>query len=195
MASAAEPRELALLSKAARALSQAKSLDEVLGIRDRAEAARVYVQAAKLGTSLYNDAAELKLRAERKAGEFLAVTVTAGNPQLLHDATIVSLAELGVEKTQSHRWQQIASVPEKDFDAHLEVTRDAGKEITTASVLRLARGESPERDNWTIGDVLRALTAAAHRIFDKCPEQDRETMAYKLRALGDEILENGDLGT
>lgn len=192
MAAAAEPRELALLSKAARALSQAKSLDEVLSIRDHAIAAQVYVRAAKLGLGMQNDATEIKLRAERKAGEFLALMPKHNGDPLSHDVT--RLSELGVERMQSSRWQRIASVPEKDFESHLEATKSDGKEITTASVLRLARGEPEEQDPWAIGDVLRALTHAARRIFDKCPEADRETMAHKLRSLGDEILENGDLG-
>jgi hypothetical protein len=57
-----------------------------------------------------NKAAELKIRAERRAGELLAGTVTAGNPQLSHDVTI-KLDDLGISRKQSSRWQQEASVP------------------------------------------------------------------------------------
>jgi len=64
---------------------------------------------------MQNDCAEFKIRAERKAGEFLR------DPNLnkgfkgnqysgkLHDVT--NLKDMGVERIQSHRWQKIASVP------------------------------------------------------------------------------------
>ena len=59
-------------------------------------------------------AADLKLRAERKAGEMLrAMPKHNGDPRL-HDAT--RLADVGVTKIQSHRWQQVAAVPEFEFD-------------------------------------------------------------------------------
>ena len=42
-----------------------------------------------------------------------------GEYQRLHDATVApSLTELGIERTQSHRWQAIASIPEPDFEQH-----------------------------------------------------------------------------
>ncbi len=44
------------------------------------------------------------LRAERRAGEMLAVQVRAGNPQLSRDETI-ALADAGITRAQSHRWQ------------------------------------------------------------------------------------------
>ena len=59
------------LSTARQALIEARSLDDILQIRDIAEAARTYARAAKLGLDSQNEAAEIKLRAERKAGEIL----------------------------------------------------------------------------------------------------------------------------
>lgn len=63
--------ELVKLDQATRMLAEAKTLDEVKHIIDIAEAARVYARAAKMGLEIYNHAAEVKARAERKAGEFL----------------------------------------------------------------------------------------------------------------------------
>ncbi len=65
--------------------------------------------------------AEIKLRAERKAGELLSKTVKVGNPHLLNDARI-GLGELGINPSQSSRWQQAASVPEAEFEARPFVT-------------------------------------------------------------------------
>lgn len=193
MAATASSNGLANLSKAARALAVAKSFDEVLEIRDKAVAAQAWIRAAKLGVDMLNDASELKLRAERKAGKYVGDNTPGSGRQKKGSSEEPFLEQCGISKKQSHIWQQLASVPEETFESHVETTKDSGKELTTASVLRLARGEPAEREDWTIGDVIRALSGAARRIFDKCPEQDRETMAYKLRALGDEILENGEL--
>jgi hypothetical protein len=63
---------LSRISEARKALTAAKSLDDVLQIRDQAEALRVYVKAAADSLEAANAAAEIKLRAERKAGEMLA---------------------------------------------------------------------------------------------------------------------------
>jgi hypothetical protein len=78
-----------------------------------------------------NDLAELRLRQERRLGEMLAEMVHAGNPQLSHGATI-GLADVGVTRTQSSRWQRAASLPTDDFEGHITATREAGRELTSA---------------------------------------------------------------
>jgi len=78
------PSPLAKLSAAIQALADAKTLDQVKHIMDVAEAARTYARAAKLGLEAANHAAEVKLRAERKAGELLRQLerASAGRPQI-----------------------------------------------------------------------------------------------------------------
>jgi hypothetical protein len=73
------------------------------------------------------EAAEIRLRAERKAGQVLIEMGERGertdrghNTKLeLRNAT-PTLADLGVTKTQSHRWQEIAKVPERVFEKYIE---------------------------------------------------------------------------
>ena len=60
---------LAKLTRASKMLAEAKTLDDVLKIKDLAQAAETYARAAKLGLEAQNNAAEVTLRAERKAGE------------------------------------------------------------------------------------------------------------------------------
>jgi hypothetical protein len=66
-----------------------------------------------------NDAAEIKLRAERKLGELLGAIDKdrGGNFNRSQPATgsskPVRLQDLGVSKSQSSRWQAIAAVPEQ----------------------------------------------------------------------------------
>jgi len=116
---------LAKLGNTTRALAEAKSLDDIRQIRDIAEAARTYARAAEMGIEAQNHAAEIKLRAERKAGEFLAEMELSkgsqgqlnGNPNF--GGRIVeppkndtpTLTDLGINKSQSSRWQTIATLP------------------------------------------------------------------------------------
>ncbi len=64
-----EPREIMLLSSAQRALAEARTLDEVKDLRDKAVAVKAYAKKAQLGKHLVVDASVIKLRAERKLGE------------------------------------------------------------------------------------------------------------------------------
>ena len=109
-----EMTELVKLEGAQRALAEAKTLDEIQQIMDNATAFKAYAKAAKMGIEMQNDCAELKIRAERKAGEFLAEMPKnsgakgSGSNQYevrLHDTTTPTLSEFGIEKTQSHHWQ------------------------------------------------------------------------------------------
>ena len=60
------------LTMARTLLAEAKDMDDILKVRDISEAARTYAKAAKLGLESQNEAAEIKIRAERKAGDLLA---------------------------------------------------------------------------------------------------------------------------
>lgn len=137
------------LSIARNMLAEAKSLDDILHIRDFAEAARVYAQAAKLGLENQNEAAEVKIRAERKAGEMLAKMPMneGGRPSetsnvMLPVIDTPTLADLGIERMQSSRWQTIASLPEDVFEEHIQEVKAEGKELTSAGLVRVAKFES-----------------------------------------------------
>ena len=67
-----ESTALAKINQASLALASAKNLDDVLRIRDQAEALRIYIKAASDSLQAANAAAEIQLRAERRAGELLA---------------------------------------------------------------------------------------------------------------------------
>jgi hypothetical protein len=67
------------------------------------------------------EAAEIRLRAERKAGQVLILMAVKGERDAgrggdrkspTHDEPVI-LADLGVERNQATRWQEIARVPEE----------------------------------------------------------------------------------
>jgi N6-adenosine-specific RNA methylase IME4 len=128
------------VTEAKRLLAKATDLDDVLNIRDQAEAARVYCKAAGAGLEAQNLAAEVKIRAERKAGECLAaMDGKGGHGGSRKSSCTMKLEDLGITKTQSSRWQQEASVPEEQFEEWVADTKDTAKELTSAGLQRLGR--------------------------------------------------------
>lgn len=126
---------LAALRHAYSMLEKASSLDEVKNIRDKAESLRHYCEAAGMGLVMQNRCAELKLRAERKAGEMLASADLKPGPKKDAD----TLSAIGIKQHQSSRWQRIASLPEDDFEGYISDAVDHGRELTTAGALQKAR--------------------------------------------------------
>src|SRR5271170_4337468 len=100
------------------AIAIAKNVEEVKLIRDKAEAVRAYARQAKNKT-LEIDAAEIRIRAERKLGELLAVMPKAtgakgvGTPKsaLVRREHTATLKELGLTMDLSARAQRLAALP------------------------------------------------------------------------------------
>jgi hypothetical protein len=132
--------ELVLLDQASQALAEARSLDEIKTIRDKAEAVRKYAQSASMGLDVQNRAAEVKLRAERQAGKLLAqLMLRGGDRRSKGHRDRLKLDDLGLTANQSKRWQLQAKVPEDLFREHIKNTCKEGKELTSAGLMRLAK--------------------------------------------------------
>lgn len=109
------------------AIEQIETPGEAARIANLAEAARKYAKKARLGLDVQNHAAELKIRAERKAGELLITMAKNGQRQLRgyregisHDAIFLpTLADLNILPDQSSRWQRIARIRPDVFEARL----------------------------------------------------------------------------
>jgi hypothetical protein len=118
---------LANYNAAKRALSVAVNIDEVKDIRDKAVALRTYAMQAR-DRVLIDHATEIRLRAERRAGELLrdmeknkGARGSGSNQHELrsHDATTPKLNDLGLNKSQSSRWQELAALDANDFEERI----------------------------------------------------------------------------
>jgi hypothetical protein len=111
------------------ALQACHDVDEVKDIRDKAQAMAAYAKQAN-DTQLVEWATEIKVRAERRAGEMLSTMKMNGarhdaannlktGPKS-HDTTSgATLESIGISKTQSSRWQKLAAIPETQFRGRL----------------------------------------------------------------------------
>ena len=126
------------------ALATAADLRQIKDLRDRAEATRRHAKAAALGLEMQNQAAELKLVAERRAGKLLAGIPLHGGDRKSGHQDDMRLRKLGISQNSSSRWQQEASLPEEDFQQYLQQTREAGKVHTSQDLLGLARVHARE---------------------------------------------------
>jgi hypothetical protein len=121
-----------------RAIDAAYKVDEVKDIRDKAVALEHYARQAR-NTEAEQRACEIRLRAERRAGQLLKKVEKAkgalrrGNTMSPRGDDASTLANLGVSKKQSSDWQKLADVPDQQFEAALA---DPTAKPTTAGIIR-----------------------------------------------------------
>lgn len=143
---------------ACRALADAKAVDEVKDIRDKAEAMRAYAHQAK-NRELEVDAAEIRMRAERRLGELIRAQKegpglatgggdTSGGSRKAPPQEPPTLAQAGIDKKLSSRAQKLAAVPEDQFEGMIGEWRErVGKENERVTTNLLKAGERERRDS------------------------------------------------
>ena len=124
---------LVLYNAACHALAEAHRVDEVKDIRDKAVALQIYAQQAK-DRELVEHATEIRMRAERRAGELLREIEknkgargqlrgrdsSGGRKRQPPEDTTPKLSDLNVTKSQSSRWQRLADLDYETFKARVE---------------------------------------------------------------------------
>jgi phage N-6-adenine-methyltransferase len=139
--------DLVKYDAACKALAAAKSVDEVKLIRDKAQAIAAAARIAK-NHGLEIDAAEIRIRAERRLGEMIAeqkatVGLNPGGRPTKTPTTKVgvspSLEQAGIDWKLSSRSQAIAAIPEASFEATLSEHREAQQAVTAKTLETLAR--------------------------------------------------------
>lgn len=117
------------------AIAACHGVDEAKDIRDKARAIEVYAQQAQ-NFEAERKACEIRIRAERRAGELLKEMKEMGQRQKPGDTRPAAdsrvarlsstsempkppaptLKDLGITRDQSSKWQQLANVPEAEFE-------------------------------------------------------------------------------
>jgi hypothetical protein len=191
-------------------LAETADIGQILDIRDQAEALRGLAKKQRRGLEAQNKAAVLKIEAERRIGQLLAeMELDRGAVSRSQRATArtVKLAELEMTKSESHRYQRVAAIPQVVVDRYFAASRDAHQEITTAGLLRFAerhaerigserepRGSrSVERSGprqLKIDEAVDLLTRTVAGIARRWPPGEERLLAATLRDLADDFEVN-----
>jgi len=140
---------LALYDTMCRAIAEAHEVDEVKDIRDKALAFEVYARQAQ-NTEAEQYACEIRLRAERKAGALIQVMdkAKAGRPPANNPSPAArdfrgapTLGDLGISYDQSSQWQQLADIPDDQFEAALTAS---DRKPSTAGIIAAATPPKPD---------------------------------------------------
>lgn len=130
---------LVALAEGKRWLAEARDVLTVVDFRDKAKAVEHYLRQRDDSVAAAIDAAELRLRAERRLGELLDDQLRHQGGKPGHDEPVSTYRSLGVEPTAGKRWQQAAAVPELLFNALVQDARTAQDvdRLTSTAVRRL----------------------------------------------------------
>ena len=174
---------------ACQALAAARTVDDVRQIRDAAEAMRAYAKQAK-NRQLELDAAEIRIRAERRVGELIAAQKASvglarpGRPKNGSDvdpiATPATLAEAGIDKHLADRARRLAKLSEPDFAAHVATWRGRVESETERVTKHLFR-EGDRADKRA--RPIPALPAGQFRLLYADPPWRYEHVVTESRAI------------
>jgi hypothetical protein len=96
--------------------------------------------------ALQNQAAEIRIRAERRAGELLVDMQTSGERQAKERgrptkvSSPTTLPKLGITRDQSSKWQRLARmIDDATFDKAVAQAKENDGELTTSGLLRAIR--------------------------------------------------------
>lgn len=177
---AGELSDLGLYDQARALLAQAKAVDEVKAIQDKAAALREYARRAADRTLLI-DATEIIFDAERKMGEMLiaqrqTVGFNCGSRGQLRgrdeSGTTVSeapvderpkLAEVGITHKHSSRAQRLAALSPKDYQARIDAWRAevaAGQVRVTVDLMKIGAEQQQREARRKLAIDLSNATAA-----------------------------------
>jgi len=161
---------------AKQAIAEYKTVDEVKDFRDKALAIEAYAKQAN-DLDLERDAAIARVRAERKCGELLSEMEKAKGggdrkSEKYHpsqDATgdpsgNKTLAEMGVTKDQSSKWQQLARVPDKEFEEAINLP---GTIPSANHLLKRDKKKEPRMNPQALWLWGRLVDMESNGLFDK----------------------------
>jgi hypothetical protein len=147
--------QLVRYNAACKALAEAKAVDEVKDLRNKAEAIRAYAKQAK-NKQVETDAMEIRIRAERRLGQLIIAqketiglnvgTRGAGRPKKggsfeepPKKDDRPTLADVGVDKKLSSRAQNLAALSSDQFETEVIEWRERVQKHDERVTTKLAR--------------------------------------------------------
>lgn len=139
--------------QAKRAIAECKNIDELKQIRNKAQALKAYAKQARESLEVQNNVAEIKIRAERRIGEFSKeLPIGRGKVKMTpHDGESFKtdiLKQAGIRHAE--RYEAIANLPEKDFEEHIKRVKQSNEELTTVGLIKLARQDTKSKYRKTL---------------------------------------------
>ena len=167
------------------ALAECKAVDEVKAWADKAAAMQAYGRMAK-DKSLEVDAAEIRIRAERRLGEMIGSQKAGpglhkgGNPNFStarDQREVATLADSGISADLSSRAQKVAAVPPEQFENEIKewrgrVTKEGARvsarlQAAGAKALKEAPDLSALNDAFDDSDVLADLQSQVAQLTEQ----------------------------
>jgi hypothetical protein len=177
--------ELMRYEAARRALAEAHRVDEVKDIKDKAEALRHYARQ-RSDNELETRAAEIKLRAIRRIGE-LSRELEKSQPRENNGRLATSgktakakiLKEAGLSTSTAHRCEQIAEIPQAEFEHYIETKTTQRQSVSSKKrLLRCLGGRSGAKRR----------SSAFSRIIDRSMRALGSSMSFWLIRPGNTAL-------
>ena len=136
------------IEQARRALEQARTIEDHLNVADAASMIEGAMKRRGVGVETMNEAASIKLQAERMVGRMLTEAAEQGKrskggrpPKTGNGGQLVldTLDDLGIKKNDSSKWQKMARLSDEDFDELFQECQHNSDELTQALILRIVR--------------------------------------------------------
>ena len=153
----AESRDLLDEERAKAYLARADRPDVVKDLRDRAGSIQLYLRRQGATEASIRHAANIKVRCERRLGELTRdATKAPPGPQPKPDrphsrsgsvakvdrSATPTLADQGLDKRDVSKWQRLAELPEKKFEAKLGEMAAAHVQPSTSRILGSVKQET-----------------------------------------------------
>lgn len=146
--------QLLRVERARQLLAECREIDGALEIKSKAKAVERYLREKRAARDSVLDAQEIAVRAERRIGQLTAVMETAApgrKPEISPDSGPIpkgaQLAELGLSKQRAHEYEQLARMPEAEFEGALAEARDSGS-VSRAAVKRAHVANNSGNNEW-----------------------------------------------
>jgi hypothetical protein len=164
------------------AISAAHNVSDLIQIKNKADAYRYAAKIAGESKDVVRKAEEIKLRAERRAGELLKEMPKqkpGASQQRYTTDTFVpdSYRDLKISKLDASKWQRIASIPRKEFEVWIATAPD----ITTAGALSVSKQSELKREERNLKAQSLTLHRGRYRILYADPPCNTKTARPRKR--------------